>query len=155
MRHPWGDRGVQLIGIILAWLALAVAWLAAAPSALAATEVVRLSDAARDPRVLAALALLVVAAWLGIGAPQARRRPALGMHGREAISPPRARPPVRPVRSYSPNAVASRRRRPSRKTAPPAGRSSAERRPPMAATSRRATNRPIPAPGTWPVRGAR
>lgn len=65
-RHLSGSRVEPLLAIILAWLLVVTAWLAAAPTALAAKEVVRLSDVAQDPRVLAVAALLVLAAWLGI-----------------------------------------------------------------------------------------
>lgn len=64
--HLWGGRLEPLLALALALLLVAAAWLAAAPSALAAKEVVRLSDVAQDPGVLAVAALLLVAAWLGI-----------------------------------------------------------------------------------------
>lgn len=66
-RHLRGARLVALLAMILAWLMVAAAWLAAAPSALAAKQVIRFADAAQDPRVLAVAALLLAAAWLGIG----------------------------------------------------------------------------------------
>ncbi len=59
------DRLRRTIECLLGGLAAGAAWLAAAPSAIGATQVFRLTDIAEDPRVLAILALLALAAWLG------------------------------------------------------------------------------------------
>ena len=65
--HRRQGRLAPLLDIILAWILVTAIWLAGAPSALAAKDVVRLADAARDPGVLAVAALLLLAAWLGFG----------------------------------------------------------------------------------------
>ncbi len=60
-----GDGSALLRRAILA-CSRAGAWLAAASPALAARQVIRLADAAQDPRLLAIAAVLLLAAWLGI-----------------------------------------------------------------------------------------